>query len=283
MPSTIKQSAMARLQIYVLYHDDASQVKANEICKQAPYLVSRKLEAHPLFESQFYLSPISTNEWAEYDYIGTITYNYHEKIGIPVSDIPATISTALRKADHESADIVFLNNAPNTDATSIAQEGSNGHGPMFRQCWISLLSRLGYDVSDTLASRHPICWNNYWLAKPHAMREYCNFVKRAWRVLLASPDLVALYDTDAKWNSRLSKRQLENIFRKPYYAMYPFVFERLPGFYFSTSGFHIALVRASPELIIHQTYQVGNSVIFLYVAAIAAIILVLVGLYFTIV
>ncbi len=231
---------MTRLLIHVLYHDETSKVMAELIEKQAPYLVPRKLEAHPLFESQFYLARFTSEEWADYDYVGTIAYNYHEKMGISVSSIPASISSALRRGSTVDADVIFLNNSRNS-AISIAHEGSAGHGPAFRQCWISLLARLGYNVEDTLDERHPVCWNNYWIAKPQAMREYCRFVKRAWHVLLIDSDLVTLFDSDSQWKSHLDEEQLMHIFRKPYYAMYPFVFERLPGFFFNAAGKRLAL------------------------------------------
>lgn len=235
---------MAKILVYVLYYNETSKAIAYNIARDTVplcHFVPKRLEPHRLFESQFYLDDHTGEDWTNYDYVGTISYRFPSRRGIGVKETRSYIAARVAEARDAYADVVILNE-PRTDKSIV--EESKGHGEGFTRCWFGLLQRLGYSHSSITDSRHPVCYNNYWVAKPHVLKAYCNFVRHAWQVLQASPDLIQIFDMDAHYQPdpltqtlALGRERLTEIFDKPYYAMYPFVFERFACFYFSEHGY----------------------------------------------
>lgn len=227
---------MGKVRIYVLYHCDNSSEIAHRIASEdRDIFIPVRLNPHHLFESQFYLR-LEPENWSLFEYVGTITYSFEQKLGVSALE---AVRSAWEK--HRGSDVIALNN--DSSPRSIHIEGTAGHGEGFSEAWITLLTKMGYARADILSERHPVCYNNFWMARPGVLRMYCEFVRKAYAAVQSSQRISDIFGQDSLCSSRLSAEQLTVIFGKPYYALHPFVFERLACFFFSAHGFTIGLAR----------------------------------------
>jgi hypothetical protein len=242
----VKQINMFNILVYIVYHDEKSRLKAQDFSRQHPeWTKSVMIRSSKFFETIFYrdILPFEYNEWMNKDYVGMISYKAVDisinNMSFKAIDIPyilalsynvSTVSTAIaqsRPAQHY--DIIPLLQGVDMQLMSQAVQG---HGPQFQRAWDSLLMALEYNQSlIQSADRLAPFFRNSFLGRPSLMRDYCIFINRAIDLALYNETVRQLLGVNANYDAtKLSVAQL--IFQSNHYELHPFIFERLPVFYF---------------------------------------------------
>jgi len=107
----------------------------------------------------------------------------------------------------------------------------NGHTEQFRSVWYDTLSQLGYKNNVDSIDRKEVFLRNSYIATPKALEGLITFMNRSIATVSQSTHLQLLLSQDANYREA-KKIVAESVFHSNFYQFYPFVFERLPVFYF---------------------------------------------------
>lgn len=189
-----------KYQVHVCFHDGVED-HVESVLYRHPYMIPYRLHSTKYYESEFFMN-VDVDDSA--DYIGMVTYKIIHK------------SNLLKTIESSNADVITFHVLPTEKI-----EDTDKHHPKFTKIWKRLTERLG--VSPQCCD--PMFFRNYWVAKPHVLREYQKFIQRAAEILEEDPDV---YENAHYKEGTLSKERLVEITGRPYYTYHPFVLERLP-------------------------------------------------------
>jgi len=212
------------VKIFVLCYDDNSERIATQKYGHFNWARIVRIESTVYLENYMYSDWLEQHidEWKDLDYVGTIAYKAHTKIG-KFPNIVSLYETVKRK------DIDVVSFMPG-EKTSIASH-SERHHKGFTTCWTKLLQMLGYSKHDILNPGIPMFFCNYWFCKPGWMFKYIDFFKKTKEIMETSTELKALLDRNSQYSGMSTSRCLL-VFGVPYYKFHPFICERLPSFFF---------------------------------------------------
>lgn len=219
--------------IYVLCYDQKSETLAKERFGNITWMKILFIPTTFYLESILYSEILSDieDEWITSDYVGTISYSCIEK-GLSVYTIQKIFTEAAKQAD--LPDVIAFYSEENTQMLKI----TNLLHPNFENIWNLLLSKL-----ETVGYKNNINNNqikgfycNYWVAKPEWMKRYISFFRKARIMLDYNATLRKEIWKDSNYQSKLSKDELMRIYGKPYYPYIPFIYERLPCYYFENEN-----------------------------------------------
>jgi hypothetical protein len=183
------------------------------------------------WENSYFLSMLDQNStWANRKFVGMVpfpTYKLH--ITIPSC---FSIAHSLHQAESQYFDVAaFIT----TGAKNIPQAESS-HGREFTTAWRSLLSNMGYSISEVNAQDYIVgFYGNAWVCRPALFVRYVNFVTRALEVVNLNRTLKELLYVDSGAHVPETVRHaLHSVYDVDYIPLLPFVFERLPAFFFAT-------------------------------------------------
>ena len=204
-----------KLLIYVLcYNQDSYNVASNEYGNKEGYK-NVYIESTNLLENIMYDSWLldHQDEWKEYDYVGTISWKASQKCDLPDLNILQK-NLQIYNPDIFEANLV---------------EMSRCH-PNFEYLWVKTLSQF---KSDALNPDILPFLSNYWITKPVLMYEYIEFFKKTKQVLDNYKEIQEKLWEDSKYyHHTLSVEKCLELFNKPYYTHHPFIYERIPCFFF---------------------------------------------------
>lgn len=210
-----------RLVVYVLAYDEASTQAARAKFADCAWARVVTLPSDPVankyMEGAAFLSvlPARREEWQDADFVGTLSWKAHEKIGIP-----ANFERVCAEVRH--ADVAAL--LPSTE--HMLMQAVRCH-PRFLEVWVPLLQKMGYAPKDIVSIKIPSLYCNYWLASPAWMHKFLAFYARAVHLMETDEELQdALWDS-ACYNTELPPDRLLKIYGKPFVPYHPFVNERL--------------------------------------------------------
>jgi hypothetical protein len=211
--------------VYVLSHDDASEATAKIWCECRSWARPLRIpESTVYFESTVYRSvlPKIIHEWRHYDYIGLVTYRSIKML--PIEKLQSHIFLA----KHGDYDVVPLMN----HGFPLMKQAIEGHNEGFKECWDALLTAMGYTQSQIRAADGvEVFLRNSFIIKPKWMRRLIEFMRMAMEITNTNANVSTLMQRDAKYKAGVA-RVAKRIFRTNYYMWHPFVFERLPVFFF---------------------------------------------------
>lgn len=234
-----------KILIYVLYHDDVSELIAKNLAKKHNYLLPYKMNTSLYYESGFYLD-YNNDDIIIYDFIGTISYKYAEKIKEPLNFLHICQKWI-------NCDIVTLFDSN----VNLLNQAKEAHGDVFIQAWTSLMKHF-YDKNQYLDANIPTFFCNYWLAKPKIFNEYCKNIRKINEFVFNDKYIVGKMLMDANYKvGKLSIDKLLTISGKPYYTLYGFILERYPCLYFYHNNYKIAL-RTQQKIIYLNQYSNNN-------------------------
>lgn len=228
-----------RVCIYVLGFNDSSMAQAYVRFPNRAVFRPTYIPTTMYFESIMYgkLLMERVEEWDACDYVGTLSYKAPDKLKEPC--VAAIIEQQVQdsKFKEENPDIVsFLCLGTGTDLLKQAEASHRG----FTKLWSILMTKLGYQQSDYKNKDITPFFCNYWMAKPHWMKQYIEFYKRVEVLLETDNELKALLMQDARYRSgSLNRQRCMEVFGKPYYTFHCFICERLCCFYFWKQGARI--------------------------------------------
>lgn len=210
--------------IYVLCYDDHTEKVSHRVYGSHPWCRVFRLPAHHVeLESSMYTVYLDTkrSEWEHADYVGTISWKAFKKIPID------HITRLLRVADPSRHDVV-----PFFPVKGDAVAHADKCHPGFALLWERLLSSLGCPQEQVACRDFTFFACNYWMCRPRIMNYYIRFAKQV-RVKMEDPELREMLYNDARYPGSLSSVRLTQIFGHPWYTFHPFIFERLPGLFFT--------------------------------------------------
>jgi len=217
---------MAKIIIYVLCYDDATEALANTQYGAFDWARVHRIKKHThLFEGIMYQEELLNmySEWKCADFVGTISYSFTSKV--PLNHLIRMIERAI----HEKPDVTMFWSRARDD-------GIGGHNQHLIQLYKSVLDML---ISKT----HPkvsqlYCFSNYWMATPKHMLLYIDFFNRTLLPLLEESPHV--WDNSLYVAGNLTSDQLLKITKRvPYYPFHPFINERLVAPYFQSINANI--------------------------------------------
>lgn len=238
--------------VYIICHNDASELIANAITlSNVMTRVVRVSDTSPYFENQIFEKlelPEMQKEWIGKKYIGIITYTFMSKTNgsINFKEMLDTFQT-------DGPDVISLFNLdfvkprvqrPVSYIESIAMQ----HGPFLWMAMYKTLILSNYKDHQIMDTNIKGFFSNWWLAKPKWMLKYIEFNKKARHICTANRTIAEYLKEDAYYTGahvtgrdqlHLQETKLLKVFGKPFYTLHPFMFERLPCFFFHLEGANV--------------------------------------------
>lgn len=262
----MKRSPNPRLRLYVVCHDDTTEERARHMCARyidhkdtigaSTLRLSGARAKTPFCESAIFLTELperkTADGWCDVkeEYVGVLTYAFEEKAVRRYFKALSNVSSkedgswtsrdweeqVLHDAVQRDLDVVGLLEAhfyKNGKRVSMLDAAVFNHGVAFYRAWHGLLTHLGYTDDQIVDPKVPCYISNWWIARPARMNAYIAFYRRAYDTLESSPSLSALFSADSFYRSDRSVEDIRSSFGgRDYFTLHPFVFERLPGFFF---------------------------------------------------
>lgn len=234
------------MRLYISCHDDASQAQANDLVRRwncpergVSFEVLRlPSPGTPFMESAaFGILETRACEWEGEDFVGVLTYSVLTKMKkFSGRNMDCDWVSLRNRATMEGFDVVSLFGMEyrrHEKRISVLEGSVFQHGLSYFLAWKELLSRLGYTASQIEEAGVDGFFCNWWFARPGAFMDYCRFYGAARRVALTDREVSVRLARDAGYKSgNMSAEQRLVVFGGPEYTLHPFVFERLPPFYF---------------------------------------------------
>ena len=227
--------------IYVLCYDDTSEEQAIRLFSQYEwariYRIPADSQSH-LFEGVMYQSELMKvyDEWKDKKYVGTIAYNFWNKVNPRDKNKNSYTSECLRILHTKiltpmSYDFVGF--------MPFSSPNFHHHNPNLRILFEYLTNRLlpraplrfGLGTT-TIIDKLAFCFYNYWMTTPANMLRYIVFFNTKWLPMLESHPLV--WENADYTSGKVSPEKLLELSRGRcnYYSLHPFANERLPNMYF---------------------------------------------------
>ena len=218
--------------IFIICHDDDSENIAKTYHFGIPIRISNE---NKYFETQIYKKLEEIKEtWIKCKWVGILTYSSYKRLGWEfINSIPELLKTY----ENKQIDIISLFNlhfhkdrversVPFFESISF-QMGSS----CFLGTYI-MLKELGYTDSQIMDKDIQGFFSNWWISRPHWMLKYIEFSNKCISIAESNETVKKCLTADGYYAGNVPKNQLTKIFGRPIYEMTPFLFERLPCFFF---------------------------------------------------
>lgn len=212
--------------VYVLCYDEASTAAATREFAAWPWATVVTLPetegASRFMEGAAFLGllPERRAEWADADFVGTLSWKAGTKIGLD------RLGGVLEGVKGTADAVAFLPSADHLMRHSVRCH------PRFLEIWVPLLEAMGFAAGEAVHIDIPCFFCNYWAATPAWMDRFLEFYGRATRVLESLPSVQEPLWSDSGYGTQLSIERRMQIYGTPYIPYHPFVCERLACFFF---------------------------------------------------
>jgi hypothetical protein len=221
--------------IYVICHNEHSLAIAGKTVQNISWAKPVLIRSTKYFESIVYMDmfPFHYNEWKDLDYVGSISY----KIAAATQFGFEQLSTLIAVGHAAGYDVIpFVRSNHNLIKTAVVS-----HPQTFAPAWYALLEAL--EFSDTVASNHSAnlkaFYRNAFVCRPAEMLLLSTSMSTAIMKVNMNSALSHLFEQDSHYKGEKSVSL--RIFGKTYYELHPFVFERLPVFFFNMMQARVCL------------------------------------------
>lgn len=232
------------IRIYIIYHDleskeIATKIKHDwELIEGLDVVIILNSNKSQYLENEIYNTLYQCkNDWIHYNYVGIVSYSILLKLeSFSKQKINFNWRSIINELEKNALDVIGLygvqyvkNNYP----ISMVEGACFQHGLNFSRSWYILLKDMGFEDDQIYNSNILPFLCNWWISKPKFMLDYINFYKSCINVIETNQTLQQLLQSNSFYNSgNLSPSDLNTIFKKPFYTLFPFIFERLPCYYF---------------------------------------------------
>jgi hypothetical protein len=229
-----------KFRLYIIAHDKFSSEIANKWSECMPFASVLIIPKSHFFESIIYkeILPNLANEWENLDFVGIATYKSLKFV--PLEKLKASLELAFYKP----YDVVPLFSA----GEFLVEQGVRGHTEEFRNVWYStLLSVVEEENSEFLFEKLKkfdqveVFLRNTFIASPRALKALVKFMNRSIKVVEENnPPLFigSLLSHDAHYREK-KETIARAVYDRDYYYWHPFIFERLPVFFFHYYNFSV--------------------------------------------
>lgn len=232
--------------IYIGYHDEKSELEASML-ESAWENTEKNIKVRPIklgssdsMENQIFdilLEEQNEAEWIKEDLVAIVSYSILRKLeSFAKKKVDLDWVAITTKAKEQNIDVLGLFRIEYYKGEfpiSLLEGATFQHGMHFIKTWINLLELAGYNKNDILDPKMLAFFCNWWAAKPFWMKRYMLFYKKIQTVINNSPSIQEELKANAFYDGDLDKTKLTEIFKVPYYTLKPFIFERLPCFFFN--------------------------------------------------
>jgi len=196
---------------------------AEKWCRCMPFAKVLLIPTTIFFESIVYRDILwkERMKWKNLDFVGITTYKSLKFIAIE------KLKAYLELGFYKPYDVVPLYGT----GELLMDQAIKGHTEEFRSIWYETLNQLGYHKNVDFIDRKEVFLRNSYLARPKALEGLISFMNRSISTVSGSPRLQMILSKDAHYQEA-KKKVAESVFHSDVYQFYPFVFERLPVFYF---------------------------------------------------
>lgn len=232
-----------KVKLYIVCHDFKSEDVALQLKKDWNENNGLDISIIKPHNTQYLESDIyiilddCKHEWVNFDYIGIVSYSILLKLeSFMKQKVNFNWQQILKEIEKHKFDIIGLfglqyvkNNYP----ISMLEGACFQHGLNFHRSWYILLNNIGYN-DDQIYDKNVLPFLcNWWISKPNLMLDYIQFYKTCRDKIEKNSLLKDLIESNSFYTSgNLSANDIQYIFKKPFYTLTPFIFERLPCFYF---------------------------------------------------
>ena len=214
-----------KIVIYCVYHDTYPDDLPS-------WAIPLKIPSTAIFESAAYQQIVSRYfEWNDADFVGMITSTYPKR-RFQIDHYPKAIE------EHKDKDAIFLTKFPDGDIKHLHWfDISCTYHPLLFTIWRKLLAEEDPDLGVTIRSEMAI--HSYWVAKPSVFLEYYKFFASKLVTLMQIEEVY--YDSGyiGSLCHEPGRRTLIEMCGLPYYPHFPFILERLIGFFCSYKGLNV--------------------------------------------
>lgn len=221
--------------LFVTCHDESSKQYTDDFCSTNNWSYPLFIDiSTKYFESIVYKSylPINYDKWKSYDYVILTQYKVIQSIQYSNNEILRLIDVAY----FDKYDVIPI---VRTNLKLITQ-GELTHGQNFTLAWYALLEGLGYPREIIKEFELvPLFTRNSFIIKTNVLKELCLFMNKAIEVSIFNETVSKYLSVDSYYIGGLSSTTVSQIFGVDYYQLHPFIFERLPIFYFYSSKLKI--------------------------------------------
>lgn len=231
--------------IYVLCYDDASNALAEKLIESQPDCFKiLRLGPSKYYESQvFKYLDENMEEWVGKEYVGTISYKFTQKTNTTITDLLNKIQAIkLYKPDVIALWGAVMMHSKTRIPMSFIESIGFQHGTFCILALMKLLGSNGYTEQQVMDKSIRPFFGNFWIATPEWMLKYIVFVNGCMNNIAKSPSLASIMNERSYYGGTLSKEYLKLMSGQEHYTLHPFVFERLPCFYFHLEKAKIAPV-----------------------------------------
>lgn len=211
-----------KLLIYILSYNDESYNYAYHKYNKYNWAKIIKIKTTKLFESIMYDTWLIDNEddWKNYDYIGFLSWKADQKINISNENIDY-IKNILEQDNSYEIIPMYIRDEYFIFCSKYLFHIIN-----------ILYNELGYPRNYVIENNFLPFFCNYWIAKKDVLYEYINFFKKCKNIIDNNHEIQKYINENIEYGGILKENELMNIFNKPYYCYHPFIYERLPIFFF---------------------------------------------------
>ena len=115
----------------------------------------------------------------------------------------------------------------------------SGHTIEFKAVWYETLKAIGISAADIQkADKIDLFLRNSYVAKPSALKGLISFMNHSISIATENAKLARILATDAHYREA-KKEVARRVFNSNVYFWHPFIFERLPVFYFHHFNFTV--------------------------------------------
>lgn len=213
--------------IYVLAPDEATLTEAKKRYTDCIFRCIL-LPQTPYLESYMYTNWLMEHhdEWKDHDWVGCIAHSAHTK-----QPRIMQIKDVLTMASERGCDMAaFMHRLG-----PLVKAAEYWH-PGFSRAWTLLWNDSKASMMDDTINSF---YCNYWATTPRKMEKYCALMAQFRDRLDCDSELRDVMWKDSKYMDRgpeiakIPEDHCQQLWGVPYYPMLPFVFERVPCFYFS--------------------------------------------------
>lgn len=218
--------------IFIICHDDESEKIAKTYHFGTPIRISNE---NKYFETQVFrkLEEIK-DTWINSKWVGILTYSCHKRLGW---DFINHIPEFLRNYQDKAIDVIPLFNL-NFEKPRVQRPVPFFESVGFQMgssCFLGIyimLKELGYSDCQILDKEIKGFFSNWWICRPNWMLRYIEFSNKCICIAESNDVVKNCLTSDGYYAGNVNPEQLEKIFGQPIYEMTPFLFERLPSFFF---------------------------------------------------
>jgi hypothetical protein len=175
--------------------------------------------------------PFHTAEWENLDYVGLTTYKTLNDATFCAIEIKRLLNIAKL---HNYDIIPLIRSSKKLLIASIKSHTTN-----FKRAWDALLLQLGYSL-EIIEKNYFIkpFYRNSMLIKPYLLKKLIFFMNKAMDIVLLNTTIYSLLNESANYFENNQYDSIK-IFNAVGYKLFPFIFERLPSFFFSVNNISI--------------------------------------------